>query len=417
MVPSRDEHRGLARPDGPTVFIQLCLFVLSVFFYMGVPSLQGEPRASGLFMQLADAFVDGHLSIANPRPHAGELIPSTTEGRFFCPYPPLPAVLLMPFALFGVTLPVAFACRAVSVANVLLFDSCLRRVPALFGRGAPEPGPRVAMNLLFAFGTVTWHNAEMGGDWHLAHAVALCAMLLALREFAGRRRFGIVGCFAALAILTRPTTALLSVFFGIPCLSDTPRDRRVSMAKLVAAPAAAVLLLAIYNQFRFGSPTDFGYDRMILVGRGKQLLEAYGQFHPHFIPVNFYWFFLAPPVALEGGRFPYLGYDPYGLSLFIATPAFLYAFVGIRRHWGLPVIRHAVVGIALCLVPLILYFNTGFWQFGQRFSMDYLPLLMLLVVAGVGPRPGRLAYALICASIVINTVGVILDPVVAPDPY
>ena len=406
---------GFGRPDGTTIGVRLALFLMAGFLYLGVPWIQPEPRTPGRFMQLAEAFVDGHLSIADPKPNENELIPTATKGRYHCPYPPLPAVLLMPFAVFGVSLRVEFACRAISIANVLLFDSVLRRFPAMLGRPALEIGPRVALDLLFAFGTVTWHNAEMGGDWHWAHAVSMCAMLLALREFAGCKRLGFVGCFVGLSILARPTTGLLALFFVFSVARGPRPCRAVLLTKLVAGPAAAILLLAAYNQFRFGSPTDFGYDRMLLRGAGQRLLHDYGQFNGHFIPINLYWFFLAPPLPLAGGRFPFFGYDPHGLSLFIASPALLYAFVGLRRGWSVPAVRHAAGAIACCLLPLLLYFNTGFWQFGHRFSMDYLPLLMLLVLAGVGTRPSRLAYSLIAISIWVNAAGVIVDPVILPN--
>jgi len=73
-------------------------------------------------------------------------------------------------------------------------------------------------------------------------------------------------------------------------------------------------------------------------------------------------------------------------------------------------VRDALIAVAACLVPLLLYFNTGYAQFGHRFSMDYLPLLMVLVVAGMGARPSRLAYAAIAVSILIQTWGVFLVP-------
>jgi hypothetical protein len=126
---------------------------------------------------------------------------------------------------------------------------------------------------------------------------------------------------------------------------------------------------------------------------------------------------LAPPWPLVDGRFPFLGFDARGLSLFCASPALLYAFAAFRRRLGgdkdhlCPTVRDALVGVVACLVPLLLYFNTGYAQFGHRFSMDYLPLLMVLVVAGMRGRPSRLAHALIVLSIGVQAIGVLLDPV------
>ena len=422
-------------PDRPTCNERIVLLSLAVVVYL-VPSVLGRGERVGPaphFAQLAASFLHGtaRITISSDAPggmavalngHAfpdvNELIPTDGES-FYCAYPPLPAVLLMPFVvLFGSAVQVGTACRVVSVLNVLLMHACLGRLPqrlGLCGTGvlpvqtqARRPGhARIALTLLFAFGTVCWHNAEMGGDWHLAHAVALAAMLLALREWLAAARPLAIGGFVALALLTRPTAALGGLLFVLPLLraGQVPK-----LVRLLAAPAVAVLLLALYNNARFGSPTDFGYERMILRGDGLAMMQQYGQFHPHFVPRNVFWFFLAPPWPTPDGRFPFLGFDPRGLSLFIATPALWYAVAGLARRWREAAVRDALIAVAACLLPLLLYFNTGYAQFGHRFSMDYLPLLMVLVVAGMGARPSRLAYAAIAVSILIQTWGVFLVP-------
>lgn len=404
---------------------RLVLVAAAAIVYLLLPAFGAtSSRPPGHFPQLAKALLDGKLSIevtsaTDSQPGAGtvridELIPATepwdaTCERYYCPYPPLPAVLLMPFvAVFGFAIKVETACRVVAVLAVWLFDACLIRLPRRLGLDPLTVGARIAVNMLFAFGTVCWHNAEFGGDWHLAHAVALTALLAALREYLGGNRPMIVGCFLAAAILARPTTALTGLFFAMPYF----RARAVpQLVKLAAGPAFAVFILALYNNARFGSPTDFGYAGMLLRGDGLAMMTQYGQFHPNFVPRNAFWFFLAPPWRTLDGRFPFLGFDPRGLSLFLATPAMLYVFRAVARRWRCDVVRDAMVGVFACLVPLLLYFNTGYWQFGHRFSMDYLALLMLLVVAGMGSRPSRWAYGLIAVSIVAQAVGVLLAPV------
>ena len=395
---------------------RLGLLAVAAVVYLGLPQLRYAGDLSGQhFAELAQAFLRGRLAIEiTPQALANglvveELIPSPVDGRFYCAYPPLPALVLLPFvAIVGEGLRVSLACRLVSVLNVLLFDAFLVRLPPRLGWRRLEIGPRVLFDLLFAFGTATWHVSVLAGDWHLAHTVALAALLLALREWAAAGPPLRIGCFVGLASLARPTCAFTLPFFLLPRLRA--RAWREAAA-LVGGPLVALSLLGLYNQVRFGSPLDFGYDRMLLTGGGKELMARYGQFHPRFIARNFFWFFLAPPWPIEGGRFPFLGYDPYGLSLFFASPALAYALVALWRSWRLPLVQYAAAGIGACLIPLLLYFNTGFGQFGHRFSMDYLPLLMLLVVIGMGPRPGRWASALIALSIGIHALAIWYSPV------
>jgi len=385
------------------------LATAAALVYFGSPTFQREVQPPpGHFTLLADAFVHGRLSIeatADRPVRQGELIRDDASGRLYCPYPPLPAVLLMPFVLVaGYAVKVEAACRAVSVVNVLLIALCLERLPQRMGRPPLSTPSRLMLTLLFTFGAAPWSNAMMAGDWHLAHAVALCSLLLALREYTRANRPIVVGLFVGLAMLSRPTTAFAGLFFALPLVN---RSQLGALARWAAGPVVALVVLAAYNFARFGSALDFGYDRMLLTGEGQQLIDAYGQFHLAFIPRNAFWFFLAPPWPTADGAAPWLAYDPRGLSLFLATPAALYALMAFQQAAGRRVARDAAIATGLCLVPLLMYFNTGYWQFGHRFSMDYLPMLMILVLAGMEPRPGRLAWGLAALSIGVHAWGIL----------
>lgn len=406
---SRGDHRAA---------LSAVLAMVAAMVYFGSPTFQRDDRRpTGHFILLADAFAHGRLSIeamADGPIRLGELIPDETAGRLYCPYPPLPAVLLMPLVLVaGCAVKVEAACRAVSVLNVLLIAICLERLPQRMGRPALSEPSRVMLTLLFAIGAAPWSNAMMAGDWHLAHAVALCALLLALHEYARANRPIVVGLFVGLAMLARPTTAFAGLFFALPLAN---RSHLAALAKWAAGPIVAIAILAAYNVARFGSAMDFGYDRMLLTDEGLRLMNAYGQFHPAFIPRNAFWFFLAPPWPSTGGTAAWLAYDPRGMSLFFATPAAVFAFAAFRRAAGRRVAIDAAIAAGLCLVPLLAYFNTGYWQFGHRFSMDYLPMLMILVLAGMGPRPGRLAWGLAALSVGIHAWGLVLVERVARLP-
>lgn len=374
--------------------------------YLIVPVFQ--PRGSPWrFSLLAEAFLRGELSIELETGVTDELIPTADPARFYCGYPPLPAAVLMPFVLcFGPNPQLRLVCILLSVTNVLIFYDCLKRLPARLDQPAFSQSAQWLLAALFALGTATWDSAARAGDWHMAHVTAMTAMMLALREYAGANRPLAVGAFAGLAMLARPTTAFACLFLAFPCLR---RSRFGELARLAAGPIAAVLILELYNYARFGSFTEFAYDKMVLLGQGKRLIEAHGQFNQAFVPRNLFWFFLAPPAIRQDHAFPWVGYDPRGMSLFIATPAMLYVLVALRQFRKRSVVRHAAIAAGLCLIPLLFYYNTGYWQFGHRFSMDYLPLLMILLIAGMGPRPGRLGYGLIAASIGVHIWGILGD--------
>ncbi len=405
----------ISRASREQVTRLIAFIAAAAMVYLALPELLNERQVfKGHFAALAESLAEFRLDIewskdSTLRP--GELIVVGTEGtgaRVYCAYPPLPAVLMVPFVWLGASLSVETMCRLVSVINVLLFDRVLDRWPQRAGLGPLSGAARWLLLLTFAFGCATWPNALHAGDWHLAHAVALGAFLLALGEEGRRGRGWLVGVFIGLAMMARPTTGLAAVFFALSRVGT--RDWR-GLAAFAIGPVASVGLLALYNLARFGSPLDFGYDRMLLSGEGAALMQRLGQFHVAYVPRNFFWFFLAPPwMPLRNGQW-LPGYDPRGLSLFIATPAFLYAVAAARHIRADAVVRHAIVGVGLCLLPLLMYFNTGFWQFGHRFSMDYLPLVFILMLAGMRPVVSRAAMTLMIAAVAIHAYGLLVDPV------
>jgi len=380
--------------------------ILAALVYLGVPQFRKDYRPTGRFVALAESFLHGRLEIDADPATANELIPAGKSGSYYCPYPPLPAVLLTPLVwLMGVGVRVATVCRVISVLNVLILDSCLDGLSRRLGRPPLTPAVRLAVTLAFAFGMVPWHNADAGGDWHLAHACAMAGLLLAIREHVTRDRPMLVGLFIALAALARPTAALTGIYF-LPAYAAGPAAAAM-LARFSAWPAAAIGILAAYNAARFGSAFDFGYERMLLDANGARLLHDYGQFDLRFVPVNAFWFFIAPPwPPVRSGGGP-LGFDPRGMSLLLTSPVLIYAVAALRHISNSANIRNAAVAIAVCLIPLLMYFNTGYYQFGHRFAMDYLPMVMILLVAGVPRKSPTMFLVMAGASIAIHAWGVL----------
>lgn len=100
---------------------------------------------------------------------------------------------------------------------------------------------------------------------------------------------------------------------------------------------------------------------------------------------------------------PFPRINAHGLSLFITTPALVYLFFQRHRHpwfWGL------VLTVVVILLPQLLYQNTGWLTFGNRFSLDYMPLLMVLLALS-GVVFGRLWKWLLLCAVAINTLGAV----------
>ncbi len=131
-------------------------------------------------------------------------------------------------------------------------------------------------------------------------------------------------------------------------------------------------------------------------------LAEYGQFHLHYIPRNLRAMLLALPVWDAATRRPTV--DGEGLSLLLTTPAIIYIAAARKRS---PLTLGAWTALGLLLLPLLLYYNTGWWQFGYRFSLDFMIPVMVLLATAMRSPLSWLARGLILAGVAINLYGVL----------
>ncbi len=140
------------------------------------------------FVWQADAFLHGRVSFPYPV-EAGPDNPANwyfqdvyplldasgiPTGQVLIPFPPLPAIVLLPFvAVFGLFTDqdaVAIGLGAIGVAAAWWMLGGLRI----------SLGTRVLVTILFATGTVWWWAAAVGSTWYLAHLVAVLPAMLAV---------------------------------------------------------------------------------------------------------------------------------------------------------------------------------------------------------------------------------------------
>jgi hypothetical protein len=91
----------------------------------------------------------------------------------------------------------------------------------------------------------------------------------------------------------------------------------------------------------------------------------------------------------------------HGLALWVTTPLYFWLiWPRVKRapHWAL------WATVALVALPTLFYQNTGWQQFGYRFSNDYSVFLFALLAIG-GRRLGALFWTLAVWSVVVNAFG------------
>ena len=159
------------------------------------------------------------------------------------------------------------------------------------------------------------------------------------------------------------------------------------------------MVAVAYNYARFGEALEFGH--RYLEVRQQHQMETIGMFSFDYLSRNLAVAFTLLPEFQS--KAPYVSISGHGLAMWFTTPLLFWVLWPKRKN---PLHRPLWITVALVAIPTLLYQNSGWFQFGYRFSLDYLPFLILLIA--VGGRPlGRAARGLILAGIIINLFGAV----------
>ena len=366
----------------------------------------------GDFFYLADAFLHGRTWLTfQPGPY--DVI--ITDGRFYVPFAPFPAVVFMPVvAVLGAV----GADQVESGINAILAAGGVGLCWMLLGRiGVRRLVDRIALTVLFGFSTQILWVTTRGGVWHTGQLIATILTFACLIELWGHQRAWLIGLLAGAAFLTRAPLAFAIPFYALmldaaPGLPGTEAaggylrsaarsDRWRSWIGLALGVLPAILAFFAYNQVRFGSPWESGYALATL----PEFLErqrALGLFALAHVPMNVDYFLLHLPTIIP--TFPFFRPDGLGLSVLITSPGLLFAF---RADWGRPRARWLAAATVAVLIPTLLYYGGGWLQYGYRYFLDSVPFVMALcgLAAVRDGRVGRGWMALIAFGTFIMACG------------
>jgi hypothetical protein len=387
--------------------VELILFVGSLAAYaLSSDGLLAHQSLAPHFVYQADAFLHGQLALAVPRPpNLNDWV--LRDGRWYVSFPPFPALLMVPFvAVFGLSFNDVTFTLFFSAANVALLYRLLRRIQ--LDRAGWE---HVAFALIYGFGTLAWSCGIRGEVWYTAETIGVTLTLLYLHAALGARHPILAGLAVACAAITRAPLAFSAVFFLFEALSPDgpvewgrlrdPARWRVALPKLVPyalAIGAVAVPMAWMNYARFGSFGEFGHSHLY-ANRVNEQIRRYGLFHYAFLERNLHDAFTRlPEIQLQPFR---IGFNGEGMSLFVTTPLFLYLLAPRQK----PRLHRALwLTVALVAIPGFFYQNSGYYQFGFRFSLDYTPYLILLLALGGRPFTG-LFWLASFAGLAVNAWG------------
>ena len=477
------DHVAHAEPNDRSLTVVVGLAIVAVMLLVYIGSNLERPNLYNHFVWQASAWLEGQTSIRYPVYAENGIGPANDyfndveevvdadgipTGRAMLPFPPLPAVALLPFvALFGLATNAQLLAAVLGALDVGLAFWML-------GRLRIGSGVRVAVTVFFGIGTVMWYTAEKGTTWYSAHVVAvglaLAAVGLALsrdpdavdealddqspsvggtdgaavvetgwRGLGGLtglvdRRQVVVGLLFGLACTARLTVALGAPFFLLVGSGGTWWRRGLSAALGMAVPLVA---LAAYNVVATGhvfNPVyDYLYQAEALGYSFLGYVPSWSIEDPRYVPQNLSLMLVGPPdvnpTSLDFGvqlctaadsvrgwfdsSCPIVIPRTVGMGLLWTSPAYLLGLPALIRFGRSRLVTGAVVAILLVTLVNVMHFSQGWVQFGYRFSLDFVPFALVLVAIGLEwlmrRWPGRsvaLAGTLIAVSIAVNLWGV-----------
>ena len=394
------------------------LLCLVVFMVVGYDRL-GTHTPFNHFAHLANAWLHGRQDLQGGAPgYALNNDFAVYEGKTYISFPPFPALLMMPFVWLSGS-PENFRdaqfiiwLAGIGPAVLFLVLEKMRRT----GRSERTEIENAILSVLFAFGTVYFFSAVQGTVWFAAHVVGCGLAAMFVLYALDAERPAVAGLLLGFMFLTRVTTLLLGALFVFEVVRaaylkshdalptegklsgrietvwrDLDRSYLVKQIAIFALPLVACFAVAsAMNNARFHDPAPwaFGHEYLTVGWQGR--IRRWGLFSYHFLPRNLgvMWASLpwrAAPHETFGAHVPFQ-ISGHGVALWFTTPFYFWLFRPKRATYLTYAAFFAALGP---LVMNLLYQNSGWFQFGYRFSNDYAILLFVMLAVGL-PKLGRL---------------------------
>jgi hypothetical protein len=373
------------------------------------------------FNVLAQSLLSGHIDISNP---------STTydliayQGKWYAPWGILAALVFIPIQLIkGRFVPPLYIGIGFAGLNVVIFYWLLQRIRKEF---FPSFGmvSQLFVTVFFAFGTMNFYVGTLGSAWHVDQMVSSMFGSLSLFFIFKKHRVWKDYLWSVIALV--PTFlghATLTLLSSVPFLlylydlskMNSMRKRLEKFAReiwiFIIPLGFGSICFFLYNYVRFGSIFEYGYRYIHEAPQLAQLRLTHGVMSLWHVPNNFWHFALNMPglywqnglrmrIDLHGNSLFYL--SPPLLLIFLARP-----FIRSKKKWSIdPYVTALWTGALVTFLPSIMLYSTGWMQFGYRYALDIIPILVLLTVFGAKGRISWLYVTGIVIAVMFHVLGI-----------
>jgi 4-amino-4-deoxy-L-arabinose transferase-like glycosyltransferase len=381
-----------------TAFILLQVPAIINFYYNN-----GNHNA---YIHFAQSLLKGDLNLPSTIPDVGDL--AYFDGKYYLPYPPLPGIILVPFvAIFGaghvntVAIATAMACICLYLLHNILSKLKISQeyIPWLIAATVFGTG--------FWFALFTTHHV-----YAFAHITSFLFQLLAINEILGKRRWWFVGIFIGCTFLTRQFTIFYVLFaLGYMYYLHKAQQEKISIKNILALVLSIgffVVLYLGYNYIRFGNALDSGYDHIVFIGVLKERVQQYGVFSSKYFLYNLYASLIKGfNINFQGNTYLNIkDMDLWGTSLLSASP---FIIASVKANLPRLLKLAAWVTILTIFTGQLFYHNNGYEQVNtSRFSLDFLPLVFVLLSKGTSKIPMWLLKGMIGYAVMLNVISFII---------
>jgi 4-amino-4-deoxy-L-arabinose transferase-like glycosyltransferase len=398
--------RKLSRFESPsrldwTVYI-------AVFIILQIPAIinfyynDGTNNAYTLFAQ---SLLNGDLTLPK-MDNYGDM--AYFNGHYYLPYPPLPSLILAPFvALLG-----SQQVNTVAIATLLACVS-LYTLYKIFLKLPLKTSYYSWLLIGFFFGTGYWlalFNSHH--SYSFAHITSCLFQLLLINELLGKKRWLLIGTLVGCSFLTRQFT-IIYILFALGYMfylhkSESRKTVARDVCLLLLPTAFCISIYLVYNYLRFGNFLNTGYNYILYMGILKDRVDEYGVFSARYFLFNFYCFFLKGfNIEFKGSTYLNIkDMDLWGTSLLAASP---FLIASAKAQWSKILKVSAWLTIIFILTGQLFYHNNGWQQVNtSRFSLDFLPLLVVLTALGVNHVPKWLFKGMIIYAVLLNLISFLI---------
>jgi hypothetical protein len=354
-----------------------------------------QPQSFDSYTLQALAWRSGHLDL--PENYSWLEI-AIYKGKYFLCFPPIPTIpMLFLSFFFDKNTPSNWLMIVCFFSSYFFSYKLLRRFKNSDLHSA-------IWSMFLIFGSSFLDISLFGWVWYMGQSMSFLFTLICIfcLTYSSRLIQGF-GLFAfALTVGCRPMQAIYTPLILFVIYYKNKKQTIFLTIKtfipLLIAPALVAFALGLLNLLRFDSVFEFGYKYL-----PEFLTEP--QFSFLYFRQNFLKLFTEFPTIDSFGN---LKFPLFGFAFYIANPIFILLVLRMITCPNKQKIDYLLLGnILLQFFFLMLHRTFGAWQFGTRFLVDLLP--MVLVLCTRYKHPLRLYEMLIMSlGIAFNIYGTII---------